>query len=63
MGAVERNGYIFEPEFSVISQDGAIHVYHNGEFRDEIKFSFFGEFPEMDQIEKIIEEYCIQNGI
>lgn len=63
MGAVERNGYMFEPEYSVISQDGAIHVYHKGEFKDEIKFSFSGEFPEIDQIEKIIEDYCVQKGI
>jgi hypothetical protein len=63
MGAVERSGYRFEPEYSVIEQNGAIHVYHHGEFIDEIKFSFAGDFPEFDQIEGMIEEYCIQHGI
>ncbi|WP_186312796.1 DUF5370 family protein, partial [Bacillus pumilus] len=27
MGAIERNGYTFEPEYSVTRQNGAIHVY------------------------------------
>ncbi|GAM13381.1 YbxH family protein [Mesobacillus selenatarsenatis] len=58
MGAIERSGYVFEPEYSVINQDGAIHVYHKGEFIEEIKFSFDGEGPELDQIEKLIDEYC-----
>ncbi|NKE04315.1 MULTISPECIES: YbxH family protein [Mesobacillus] len=58
MGAIERSGYVFEPEYSVISQDGAIHVYHKGEFIEEIKFTFNGQGPELDQIEKLIDEYC-----
>jgi len=41
IGAIERNGYLFEPEFSVISQNGAIHVSHNGRFIEEIRFDFF----------------------
>ena len=63
MGAVDRNGYRFEPEYSVIEQNGAIHVYHQGEFIEEIKFDFSGEFPEMDQIEQLIDQYCEKQGI
>ncbi|WP_394239010.1 YbxH family protein [Niallia oryzisoli] len=63
MGAVERNGYRFEPEYSVIEQNGAIHVYHQGEFVEEVKFSFSGKYPEFDQIEALIDSYCEQNGI
>ncbi|GLB61264.1 hypothetical protein NCCP133_33940 [Cytobacillus sp. NCCP-133] len=44
MGAIERSGYRFEPEFSVISQNGAIHVYHNGDFIEEITFEFTANF-------------------
>lgn len=63
MGAVERNGYVFEPEYSVISQNGAIHVFHKGQFIEEIKFSYQGKFPELDQIENLIDEYCERRGI
>lgn len=63
MGAVDRNGYRFEPEYSVIEQNGAIHVYHQGEFIGEIKYNFSGEFPEMDQIEQLIDQYCEKQGI
>jgi hypothetical protein len=63
MGAVERNGYRFEPEYSVIEQNGAIHVYHQGEFVEELKFDFKWKFPEMDQIEQLIDEYCEDKGI
>ncbi|WP_085993231.1 YbxH family protein [Oceanobacillus senegalensis] len=63
MGAIERGGYRFEPEFSVIEQNGAIHVYNNGEFIDEVTFSFNGKFPELPQIEKLVDEYCEQHGI
>ena len=51
MGAIERNGYRFEPEYSVIEQNGAIHVYKNGEFLEETYFSFSGKNPELDQIQ------------
>lgn len=63
VGAVERNGYVFEPEYSVINQDGAIHVSRKGAFIEEIKFSFTGEFPEPGKIEHLIEEYCQRRGI
>jgi hypothetical protein len=58
MGAIERNGYRFEPEYSVIGQNGAVHVYHNGKFLEEVKFSFSGKYPEFDQIEQLVDEYC-----
>ncbi|MDN4072889.1 YbxH family protein [Fictibacillus terranigra] len=63
MGAVERNGYRFEPEYSVINQNGGIHVYNKGEYLEEIKFSFSGKFPNPDEIEKLIDTYCNQRGI
>lgn len=63
MGAVERNSFRFVPEYSVISQNGAIHVYKKGEFVEEIKFSFHGKFPELDQIEDLIDDYCEQKEI
>ena len=63
MGAIERNGYRFEPEYSVIKQNGAIHVYNRGEFVEEVKFSFNGKTPEMDQIEQLVDDYCENRGI
>ncbi|AZV43476.1 YbxH family protein [Peribacillus asahii] len=63
MGAIERNGYRFEPEYSVIGQNGAIHVYNEGAFVEEVKFSFSGKYPELNQIEQLINEYCEQHGI
>ncbi|WP_264739224.1 YbxH family protein [Cytobacillus firmus] len=63
MGAIERNGYRFEPEFSVISQNGAIHVFHNGKFVEELTFEFSGKFPENDQIEKMVAQYCNRRGL
>lgn len=63
MGAIERNGYQFEPEFSVIEQNGAIHVFNRGQYIDEVQFTFSGEYPELNQIEKMVEEYCEKRGI
>lgn len=63
MGAIERNGYRFEPEFSVIAQNGAIHVFNRGQYIDEVQFSFHGKYPEHDQIEQIVDEYCEKRGI
>lgn len=63
MGAIEHNGYRFEPEFSVINQDGAIHVYHDGKYVEEIHFKFNGEYPEHDQIEELVNHYCFENNI
>lgn len=63
MGAIERNGYVFEPEYSVIEQNGAIHVYHEGELIEEVRFAFSGKYPELDQIEQLIDDYCKRKGI
>jgi Family of unknown function (DUF5370) len=63
MGAIDRNGYRFEPEFSVIKQNGAVHVYKNGEFLEEIKFSFEGKYPVLNDIERIVDDYCDKKGI
>ncbi|NRD80230.1 YbxH family protein [Bacillus sp. BRMEA1] len=63
MGAIERSGYRFVPEFSVIQQNGAIHVYNKNKFIEEIHFDFTGKYPEMDQIEELVDEYCEQHNL
>jgi hypothetical protein len=63
MGAVEHNGYVFEPEFSVVNQKGAIHVYRAGEFIEEIQFNFKGKFPELGFLEELINTYCENHQI
>lgn len=63
MGAIDRGEYRFQPEFSVINQNGAIHVYHKGEFVEELKFEFKGSFPEHDQIEEMVDDYCDKRDI
>ncbi|MFS1517269.1 YbxH family protein [Bacillus sp. SCS-151] len=63
MGAIDRNGYRFEPEYSLIEKNGAIHVYNKGELVDEVTFSFSGKYPELDQIEQLVDEYCEERGI
>ena len=63
MGAIERNDFRFEPEYSVIHQNGAIHVYYMGAFIEEIKFSFSGKYPEPSTIEQLVDQYCEQHQI
>lgn len=63
MGAIEREGYLFEPEYSVIEQNGAIHVYKDGEFLEEIKFSFSGKYPNPGQIEQLVNNYCDERRV
>ncbi|MGG5254056.1 YbxH family protein [Neobacillus sp. SM06] len=63
MGAIERSGYRFIPEYSVISQNGAIHVYNKERFIEEIPFSFSGKFPETDQIEELVNKYCQNHNL
>jgi hypothetical protein len=63
LGAIDRNGYRFEPEFSVINQAGAIHVSKDGEFVEEIVFNFSGKFPDLSQLEDIVDTYCEKNNI
>jgi hypothetical protein len=63
MGAIERNGFRFVPEYSVSHQNGAIHVYNRDRLIEEIKFQFSGDFPELDQIENLVDQYCNQRQI
>ncbi|TYS17634.1 hypothetical protein FZC78_07165 [Rossellomorea vietnamensis] len=58
MGAIDANGFVFETEFSVTAQKGAIHVYKEGTFVEEIRFEFNGKFPQHDQIEELVNNYC-----
>jgi len=57
MGAIDRDGFRFEPEYSVMLQRGAIHVYQNGDFIREIPFYFKGKKPDSEQIESLIEQF------
>jgi hypothetical protein len=63
MGAIERNGYQFVPEYSVIHQNGAVHVYLHDQFIEEIHFQFDGKNPEIDQIEELVNHYCMTHNI
>ncbi len=63
MGAIERSGFTFQPEFSVSRQNGAIHVYHQGEFVEEIEFKFNGAYPNHDLIEELVNHYCFEHEI
>lgn len=63
LGAIERSGYMFQPEFSVVRQNGAIHVYHHGEFVEEIEFEFNGDYPDHDLIEELVNHYCFEHDI
>jgi hypothetical protein len=63
MGAIERGGYRFVPEYSVIQQNGAIHVYNRENFIEEIKFQFYGKYPEFDHIEELVDQYCNKHNI
>lgn len=58
VGAIERDGLLFIPEFNVINQDGAIHVYKQGEFVEELRFNFSGNLPEEGKIEELVNAYC-----
>lgn len=57
MGAIERDGFVFEVEYSVINSNGALHVYRNGHFVEEIKFDFGGDRPTSQQIEQLVDQY------
>ena len=62
MGAIDRSGFSFEPEYSVMLQRGAIHVYQNGDFVEEIPFTFSGMQPEQEQIELLIEQFLSKHN-
>lgn len=57
MGAIDKDGYRFEVEYSVINQTGALHVYRQSEFIEEITYDFKGDKPRPEQIEELIEAY------
>ncbi|MGO4888418.1 DUF5370 family protein [Anaerobacillus sp. MEB173] len=57
MGAIERNGYVFEVEYSVINSNGALQVYRDGDFVEEITFDFQGDRPSSQQIEDLVDGY------
>ncbi|MCF6410819.1 DUF5370 family protein [Pseudalkalibacillus salsuginis] len=57
MGAIQRGDYTFEIEYSVSHQNGAVHVYENGKFKQELPFDFIGDKPDENEIEKIIDQY------
>jgi Family of unknown function (DUF5370) len=61
-GAIERDGYIFDIEYSVIQQKGALHVYRDGVLMDEVTFRFTGEKPDEQQIESLIDHYIHQHS-
>jgi hypothetical protein len=61
LGAIEREGYLFETEYSVILQKGAIHVYREGDFIKEIDFEFSGQQPDSREIEELIEQFFDNN--
>lgn len=63
LGAIERSGYTFQPEFSVVRQNGAVHVYRHGEFVEEIEFEFNGDYPDRDLIEELVNHYCFEHDI
>lgn len=63
MGAMERDGYIFDIEYSVIHQKGALHVYRDGVLVDELTFTFAGEKPNEQQFETLIDDYMEKRGI
>jgi len=62
MGAIDRSGFRFEPEYSVMLQRGAIHVYQNGDFVEEIPFTFCSMQPEQEQIESLIEQFLSKHN-
>jgi len=57
MGAIEQGGYRFEVEYSVLLQREGLHVYKNGEFIQEIEFSFEGENPDPEQPESLVNSF------
>ena len=57
MGAIEQGGYRFEVEYSVLLQRGGLHVYKDGEFIQEIEFSFEGENPNPEQLESLVNSF------
>ncbi len=57
MGAIEQDGYRFEVEYSLSHQKGALHVYKDGEFIEELAFPFTGEKPNEEEINTLVDTY------
>ncbi|GGE48740.1 hypothetical protein GCM10011391_29460 [Pullulanibacillus camelliae] len=57
MGAIQRDGYTFDVEYSVVLQRAALHVYQDGTFIKEVPFAFSGQAPTQDDIDKSIEAF------
>jgi hypothetical protein len=57
MGAIARDGYVFEMEYSVIANKGAIHVFKDGEFISELPFHYDESTPNEEKIEQMIDAF------
>ncbi len=57
MGAIEQGGFRFDVEYSVTLQKGALHVYKDGEYKEELTFTFEGREPDSEEIEKLVNSY------
>ncbi|WP_257347559.1 YbxH family protein [Pseudalkalibacillus decolorationis] len=60
MGAIQRDGFTFEVEYSVSHQNGAVHVYQDGKFIKELPFEFSGQQPNEDEIEQVVDRFLVQ---
>lgn len=57
LGAIQKNGYTFGVEYSVMLQKCAIHVYKDGEFIKELSFDFSGQDPDPEEIEAVVDSF------
>ena len=57
MGAIQKDGYTFGVEYSVMLQKGAVHVYKDGSFIKELPFEFSGKDPNPEQIEAVVDSF------
>lgn len=57
LGAIERDGFTFDVEYSVMLQKGAVHVYEAGKFVREIPFQFNGREPDPEKVEEIVNTF------
>lgn len=57
MGAIQKKGFTFDVEYSQMLQRGAVHVYQNGEFIHEMPFTFIGNDPDPEEIERLVDTF------
>ncbi len=57
MGAIQKNGFTFDIEYSEMLQKGAVHVFQNGEFVHEMPFTFQGQDPDPQEIERLVDTF------